>query len=207
MIYRVPFILLSAIYFAASFARADVFDLPEPEPVMNKKYTSQSDITFSVGYLPVGAFNKHVDANLSYIHLFNENHGWEVINAAYLYELRKSLKKVLMQYYGATDNDIRVLKYLVSSNYVFAPFYTKSLLFNSKIVYSSLSFVTGPALGFFNNGILPGADLGLIQKFYLDEKYSLKFDARYFYFFANSGVMTNHIVLNVGLSYNFGGLK
>lgn len=185
-------------------ARADVYDLPATEIVMNKKYRLMDEMTGEIGYLPVGAFNKYAVAGLSYTHLFSDSQGWEVLNAMYAMELQASLKKDLIAGFGAKASDFAVLRVLATTNYVFSPFYTKSLLFNSRIVHSQLSFVIGGGMADFTILTAPAVDVGLIQRFFLGRKTSLKLDFRYYAFFSEQKTVRNHITLVAGWAYNFG---
>lgn len=185
-------------------AQADVYDLPATEIVMNKKYRLMNEMTGEVGYLPVGAFNKYAVAGLSYTHLFSDSQGWEVLNAMYAMEMQASLKKDLIEGFGAKASDFAVLRVLATTNYVFSPFYTKSLLFNSRVVYSQLSFVAGGGIADLTILTAPVVDLGLIQRFFLSRKTSLKLDFRYYAFFSEQKTVRNHITLVAGLAFNFG---
>ncbi len=196
------FILLLGTFLPV--AHADVYDLPATEIVMNKKYRLMDEMTGEIGYLPVGAFNKYAVAGLSYTHLFNDSQGWEVINAMYAMEMQASLKKDLINGFGAKESDFAVLRVLATTNYVFSPFYTKSLLFNSRIVHSQLSFVAGGGVANFTILTAPALDLGLIQRFFLSRKTSLKLDFRYYAFFSEQKTVRNHITLVAGFAFNFG---
>lgn len=188
----------------ASVSKADVYDLPKAETVMNKKYRLMDEATFGLGYLPVGAFNKYALVNASYTHLFNDVHGWEVINANYAIELQASLKKQLIDEYGGEESSFAVLKYLATTNYVFSPFYSKSVLFNSSIVHSQLSFLIGGGVANYSILTAPAIDVGLIQRFFVGEDTSFKFDFRYYTFLSNNKTVRNHISIVVGMAFNFG---
>ena len=196
--------ILSSFLISFSMASADVYDLPAAETVMNKKYRLMDEMTGQLGYLPVGAFNKYMVAGASYTHLFNDVQGWEVVNAMYAMEMQASLKNDLIAGYGAKDDDFAVLRILATSNYVFSPFYTKSVLFNSSIVHSQLSFVAGGGIANYTILTAPAVDVGIIQRFFLGKKTSLKLDFRYYAFFSDQKTVKNHITLVAGLAYNFG---
>lgn len=199
------FFLIFAIFIsAACLARADVYDLPVAETVMNKKYKLKDETTLGVGYLPVGAFNKYALVGASYTHLFNDTHGWEVLNANYAIELQASLKKDLIDLYGADESKFAILKYLATTNYVFSPYYSKSVLFNSSIVHSQLSFLIGAGVANYSILTAPAIDVGVIQRFFIGQDTSLKFDFRYYTFISDNKTVRNHISLMAGIAFNFG---
>jgi len=100
---------------------------------MNKKYGLSDELTLQAGYFPVGAFNKYVGLGGSYTTVFNGNHAWEVINGIYTIEMAAGLKKDLIDFYAGSEDQFAVLKYLATTNYIYSPFYSKSLLFNSSV--------------------------------------------------------------------------
>jgi outer membrane beta-barrel protein len=181
----------------------DVYDLPPQEVIMNQKYKAKDELSLKFGYLPIGAFNKFAGGGLSYTHMFNQNHGWEIVNGIYVVELEQNLKKLLVAEYGATKQDFNVLRGLVTSNYQFAPFYSKSLVFNRYITHSQLSILIGGGMALFEPKKIPTADIGLVQKFHLNQRFGLNFDFRYYYFFSNERVRINQISMLVGLTLNF----
>src|SRR4051794_38040737 len=121
-------ILFSSVVFA------DVYDRPQFETVMSKKYRMRSELTLDAGYLPIGSYSKYTTAGAAYTYQVNVVHGWEVLNYWGAQEIRQNLKKELLNSYGAVEEDFAVLKSIVTSNYVYSPFYTKSILFNSSVV-------------------------------------------------------------------------
>ncbi len=198
------FSFISLVLQYGQMAHADVYDLPATELVMNKKYHIANEGTFGLGYLPVGAFNKYLAVGGSYTHLFNDVHGWEVANILYTVEMQAALKQDLIAGYGGRSEDFAVLKFLATTNYIYSPFYTKSLLFNSSIVHSQLSFLAGGGVANYSILTAPAVDVGIIQKFFLGEKTSLKLDFRYYTFFSTQKTVRNHITMMAGISYNFG---
>lgn len=197
-------ILILNILFVFSAQAADVYDRPKIEPVMSKKYSLRSEVTGELGYLPVGAFSKYWAYGASYTHQYNVIHAWEVLHIFGTQEVQQGLKKELIASYGASDNDFSVLKTVMSSNYIYSPFYTKSLLFNADVVHSQFSLLAGVGYATFSNTTAPLANVGLIQKFFFGDRSSIKFDFRLYNFMTNKDVGRNYISLMLGYSYGMG---
>lgn len=200
-------ILLLAFFYVNAYA--DIYDLPEPELIMSRKYEVKSELTVNLGYLPVGAFSKFVLGGASYTKYFNDNQAWELLNVLGAAELSSGLKKELLDSYGADPETFPVLKFVATTNYVLSPFYTKSLLFNSSVVYSQLGFALGAGFAQFSIDPAPVIDFGIIQRFYWGENHSLKIDIRsYTYLSGRSEIqetVRNHIYVIMGYSFFFGG--
>jgi outer membrane beta-barrel protein len=198
------------LLFFSLFAEADVFDTPKLETVMNRKYKVTNEFDFNVGYFPVGAYNKYVSVGGVFSYLLSEGHAWEVVNFNYMIELQSSLKKVLQTTppfnqppLSEFSNNLAVMKYLVTTNYVYSPFYTKALSFNSSIVHTQTSFAVGGGVGNYNIGTFPVVDLGLVQRFFFGEASSFKFDVRFYKFFTSQETVYNHLSLIFGYTFAF----
>jgi outer membrane beta-barrel protein len=198
-------LLLSSLFLISLSAKADLFEVPEVKAVMNQKYQIGDEINFSFSYLPVGAINKYLSLGGSYLKYFNASHGWEVINFQYAIELESQLKRDLQKPpFNAQKDELPVLQFIGTSNYVFSPFYSKSVLFNSSIVHSELSFLAGGGLASFTTEVIPVADLGLNQRFFLESGNSFKFEFRYYAFIANKELLRNQMALTATYSIPWG---
>lgn len=189
----------------SSLARADLFEVPEVKAVMAQKYEIGDELNFSFSYLPVGAINKYLSVGGSYLKYFNSSHGWEVINFQYAIELESQLKRDLQKPpFNAKEDELPVLQFMATSNYVFSPFYSKSVLFNSSIVHSELSFLAGGGIASFTTEIIPVVDVGLTQRFFLESGNSFKFEFRYYAFIANKELLRNQMSLTATYSIPWG---
>jgi len=196
--------LLTAVLLLQSvLAAADVYDLPKVVAVQKRKYVLNDEIVPQVTYLPLDALYKYVAPGLVYTHYFSDFAGWEVINGNYAFKQSTDLLDTIKAAQFDITSKLHVLDWYVSSNFVYTPLYTKSLLFNRSIVYGEISFVGGPVYGNFDEGNKTGFDTGLILRFYTGQRTSLRFDFRD-YLFLGSGAV-NHIALTLGLAVNFGG--
>lgn len=203
--------LLGALFLLTLSFKAnavDIFTTPKAEAVMSRKYTPANEINFTTSYFPVGAYNKYVALGGSYSLLLNSSHSWELINAFYMVELESNLKKTLQTTppfnqppFNEISDNLAAMNFLVTTNYVYSPFYTKALAFNRSIVHTQTSFAIGGGVGGYNIGTFPVADFGLIQRFFYGDRGSFKFDVRFYKFFADEETVYDH--LSLGLSYTF----
>lgn len=188
-------------------ARADLYDLPAPELVMQKKYEAPSQFGFSLGYLPMNSFSKYMTVGLNYTWKPRDTYGWEVINAQGASEISSGLKKELIDSYGQKLEDFAVLQVLATTNFVYSPFYMKSLLFNSEMVHSQLSFVIGGGMAKFTTVTAPVLDAGLALKFFLKSRNSFDVDIRYYSFSSDEKSIRSNIMLSANYAISFGDLE
>jgi outer membrane beta-barrel protein len=186
-------------------AFADLYDLPQPEIIMNRSYENKNQIGALFGYLPMGSFSKYVTFGASYTRKLNDLHSWEILNVQGASELKASLKSDLIQFYGLKDSDFPVLKVLGTTNWIYTPLYMKSLLFNARLVHSNLSFVLGGGMASFSTKMIPLVDAGMVLKFYLPSKNSIDLDFRYYHFFATEKTVRGNIMMSALYSFNVGG--
>lgn len=205
--------ILSLLLFLPLVVKADIYDVPSTELVMNKKFNTSNELILQLGYVPTGSLSKYGLFGLSYANYFSANHGWEVVNALYSLELPTGLKRTLLapppQGYGdlVFPKDLAQQTALVTTGYLLSPFYTKSLLFNSSLIYSQTTFPFSAGVGLFNIGAVPVISFGLVQTFFMNKTGSLKFDFRYVNYFSRNETLKNNFNLVVGYAFNFGGSK
>lgn len=201
-------ILFLCLVTTSAYAMADVYDIPEASAVMNRKFFPQSEKTLQFGYLPAGAYNKYLTVGGSYLMQTTDHSGWEVLNLLGMLELETKLKKALKQDFTAEEKNFSVLQYVLTTNYIFSPFYTKSILFNAKLVQSQLDFVGGGGLASFSTlPFVPTVNAGVIQRFFINEKWSVKFDFRYYYFITQGERNNHNFTLITGFAYLGGDKK
>jgi outer membrane beta-barrel protein len=200
------FVLLSLLISLNAWSAVDIFDVPKPTTVMNQKYKTQDELNLQLSYLPVGAINKYAAVGGSYWKYLTPNHVWEILNFQYGIELEAQLKKDLKRPpFNAKDSDLPVLQFLATTNYIFSPFYSKSVLLNKSIVHSQLAFVGGGGIAQFSTETIPVADLGLSQRFFYGKNSSFKFDVRYYAFFTNKELLRNQMTLGLVYVWALGG--
>ncbi|MCC6276484.1 MAG: outer membrane beta-barrel domain-containing protein [Oligoflexia bacterium] len=198
-------ILLLMSYHVFAQTNADLYAIPKMSTLQNRNYSSGDEITIQGGYLPLDPYTKFIGVGLVYTHAFSDFTAWEIVNANYSINLVSGLRRDLTENFAAQDAQFEQLQYYATTNLQFTPFYTKNLLFNSKIVHSQLAFIAGGGAMAYKSGVKPGIDLGLIFKYYLGEVMSLKLDIRHYTVLATE--IRNNLALVVGLSFKISGFE
>jgi outer membrane beta-barrel protein len=201
------FMSLLILIFAALPSWADLYDLPTPSLVMNKKYEARNQFGIALGYLPMNSFSKYMTVGLNYTWKPTDVYGWEVINVQGASEIASGLKKELIDSYGQEAQDFAVLQGLATTNFVYSPFYMKSLLFNSEMVHSQLSFMVGAGMAKFSTKSVPVLDAGLALKFFLQSKNAFDVDIRYYSFSSDDRTIRSNIMLTANYAISFGELE
>ncbi len=200
---RVFGFLFIAVYFFTGGARADVYDMPVVSPIINQLYPSNNELSLSLAYVPIGAFNKYVGFGGSYLRLENPNHGWEVLSGYYFSEIPSGLKQSVIDGFGAQEADFPVLKYLVKTGYTYVPFYSKSILFNSYLLHSRsyLNAAVGASDFVIEKPLFVSGGFG--QNFYFGKGYAFKFEVNYFNFFKKNKYIQNQLTVSFGLVFGW----
>jgi outer membrane beta-barrel protein len=182
----------------------DLYSVPKVIAVQNRKYTLNDELTAMVGYMPMDSFTKYWTMGGSYTHFFSDFTGWEVINAQYAAQQSTGLREDLVTTYRVAPEELPPkLEYFFTTNLIYTPLYTKNLLFNSSIVYGEASFVFGGGIAKFDLGNKNVVDIGLILRFHLGRRSSLKFDFRDHIYLANDA--KNNVSIIGGFAYELGG--
>jgi outer membrane beta-barrel protein len=196
---------------ASAAPPAAFYDLPKVVAVQNRTYFLNHDLTAQLGWLPSDAFNKGYTVGLSYTTFFSDYLGWEVVNANYSFNSETNLKKDLLNNFGAAvenvgfDGVLDFVTYYFTTNIVYTPLYTKSLLFNKHITRGEVSFVFGAGGANFDaSGIRTLINAGLYLRFFTKADTSWKFDFRDFLYFEKSLGAVNSMSLMVGYSMQLG---
>lgn len=194
----------------SSRAKGDLYDVPKLHIIENKKYSLADELALQVGYLPADPYVKYFTGGLTYTHFFSEFTGWEIVNGQYAVNFPAGIQKDLLANFStnctptqcATADKFPTLNFLATTNLVFTPIYTKNLLFNSKLVYSQISFVGGGGVASYTSNIKNCIDIGVIIRYFLNDSSSVKFDFRD-YVFLSPGT-NNNLTLVVAYAFNLG---
>lgn len=190
-------------------AEEDIYDIPKITTLQKRYYPMATHgATLQLGMLPVDAFNKSIIIGGNYTYFLSEFTSWEVVNALYAInmetDLRKDLAVVKPDINGNNKAYLDYVNYFITSNIVYTPLYSKNLLFNASIVHSETSFLLGGGMASFQfAGIQPMVSGGLILKFFLGQKTTLKFDFRQHVYFGKAGA-NGFLSMIGGLEFRFG---
>ncbi len=204
--------IFASIIFVSSLAHAaprDPYDLPEPVAIQGRKYQMSQSVFASAGYLPVDSFNKGWGFSGGYRYAFTPYLTWEVISYTQVANSETQLKKDL----DSLNLDVKNVglggvldwpKQIYMSGLHYAPFYSKSLMFNSTLVYSESSVFLGAGTINFNTvGIKPMIAPGLSNRTYISRNAAVNLYFRtYFYNDDNTGI-TNIFDFGIGFEYGF----
>lgn len=202
--------LFHSAAFAADKDAPDVYDIPKSVAVQNRAYTNgSSGLTFQMGYLPLDAFNKSFVVGAAYTYNLSDYTSWEVFNFNNAFNVETDLKTQLLGLnlgvQGNTTSWLDYVNWYVTTGLLYTPFYNKSLMFNKTVLHNEFTFVldAGTAKFEFYKGYRPVFGGGLILRYFLGQKTSLKFDFReqiYFGDTATNGMLS----LIIGFQYQMG---
>ncbi len=188
-----------------------VYDLPEPVAIQGRKYQMSQSLLVTAGYLPSDSFNKGFTITAGYKLAFTPYLTWEILSFGYIINRETQLKKDLLALNVGVQNiglggvlDYPRQIYMTGLHY--SPMYSKSLLFNSKLVYSETSVFLGTGTLNFNQvGHKPMLAPGVTWRMYMGPRSAVTAYFRdYFYMDDNTGI-TGIIDFGLGFEFKFGG--
>lgn len=194
---------------AANAAGRNPYDLPEPVAIQHRKYQMNDSLFLNAGYIPTDSFNRGFTFSTGYRHAFQPWLTWEVINYTQVANKETQLKNDLSNLQLDVKNvglggvfDWPKQIYMTGLHY--SPFYSKSLMFNSSLVYSEMSFFFGGgALNFNTTGIKPMIAPGLATRIYFSESFAFNAFFRN-YFYQDDAVGINGILdFGMGIEWGF----
>lgn len=208
-------LLVCALILVGSFAveaklPKKSLEIPKLVAIQNKANYLDSDLSYHFGVLPSDAFNKGLTFGLSYTKFFSQYKGWEIFNIQGNLNIETSLKQDLLDLNvvvenSALDGELDPINFIITSNYVYTPFYSKSLLFNTTVVNSETSFLVGVgAVKFKKFDYQPLINIGMYSRYYTKIGRSWKFDFRWNFHKESSGSMGNFIYLGAAYSMQLG---
>ncbi len=192
-------ILVAAPTFAASDAN---LSSPKVIAVQTRNFDLVDEVTASLGYLPLDSFNRYLSYGAAYTHYYNVYEGWELVNLLKAVDYSTGLQTQIQQSFTTTPYPFNTLDYEITTNFVYTPFFSKSLLMDSTIVRGETSLVVGGGIAKFDSGFTNEADIGTFFRFFIGTKLSLKLDVRYHFYFISTA--QNNMNISGGLSYSFG---
>jgi outer membrane beta-barrel protein len=204
-------ILIVASTHTAQAAARDPYDLPEQVAIQGRKYQMNHSIFGSAGYMPIDSFNRAFSFSGGYRYAIRPWLTWEVLSYTQVANSQTQLKKDL----EALNLDVKNVglggvfdwpKQIYMTGIHYAPYYSKSLMFNSTLVYSETSvFLGAGSLNFNLTGQKPMIAPGLATRMYIGKSFAFNAYFRdYFYKDDNTGI-TGIFDFGVGLELGFGG--
>lgn len=192
---------LMAVLFSMS-AFADAYDLPPVVAVQDRAYSVHKEITPHFGILPLDAFNKAMIFGASYTYGLSPQWSWEVLNASYATNISTNLKDQLINNFHVQPQGVLdQANSMYTTQILYSPLYGKYLLFNNKVVPNELNLsLSGGVIDYKYAGVVPTFGPGLVQRFYISQDSSIKFDARVLYQVTDT--QSSNIILYLTIGYS-----
>lgn len=192
-----------AFFSSNSLFAADMnLSTPKVIAVQTRGFDLVDEVTATLGYLPLDSFNRYVSYGASYTHYYNPYEAWEVLNLNKAINYSTGLQSQIQQSFNTSAFPFNTLDYFATSNFVYTPFFNKSLFMDSSVIRGETALVGGLGIAKFDNEFTNEADVGAIFRFFIGTSFSLKFDVRYHFYFASDA--QNNMNISAGLSYTIG---
>jgi outer membrane beta-barrel protein len=174
--------------------------------VQTRLFRLGGELNVAAGILPINAFNKGLTVGGSFTYHFSNAWAWEVINGAYVYkQLDTGLKTELLENFNVQPTDIKAIDLLMSSSFVFKPFYGKLAFYNRRLIHLEIEVPVGITLARYSSvTYLPGPNAGLIIRVYMSPHISLRVDVRDHLLF-NGWNTRNELHVSLGFAFAWGG--
>jgi outer membrane beta-barrel protein len=176
---------------------------PQVIAVQTRTTPLVDEVTAALGYLPLDSFNRYISYGASYTHYYNGFEAWEVLNINKAINYDTGLNTYLQTSFLVSSYPFDTLDYSVTTSFVYTPLFNKSLWMESDIVKGETALVIGGGMAKFDSGFVNEVDAGIIFRFFLGQKTSLKIDTRYHFYFSPN--VNNNLQISAGLSFSFGG--
>lgn len=200
---------LSAVSFSSRAVHAqDAEDRRAYSAVVVQERAFQPTHEFHAGggILPLDAFTKGVTVGGGYTLHFSHLIGWEVLQGSFSFKRDTDLADEL-EVYDLRPSPFEVLDWFVTSNLVYKPLYWKGAWRNEKLVRGETFFMLGGAFASYTRSRRPGVNAGMGTRLFLSEHWSLRFDARYMWFFGDNLLeefdVKDELWLGLGASLTF----
>ena len=180
--------------------------VPEMVAIQERANYLSHDLSFMIGALPSDAFNKGITLGASYTYFLSPYSAWEVIELHGNLNFETQLKKDFLDLnIDITNNSLGgkldPIQGILTTSYVYTPFYSKSLLFNESLVHSETSFVAGlGTVKFQTEGFQPLVSIGAYSRWFTSASRSLKLSLRWNFHVDGDQALQNFF--HIGFAYS-----
>ena len=201
--------LLIALQLQAQLPQESI-EVPEVVAIQERSNFLSHDLSFNLGALPSDAFNKGVTFGVSYTYFLSPYSAWEVVDVNGNLNLETSLKTEFEELNVDVENTalegkLDPIRYIVTTSYVYTPFYSKSLLFNRSLVQSETSFLVGAgAVAFDSVPTQPLVNFGAYSRWFTSSSRSLKLGIKWNFHLDSNGSVQNFFHINFAYSMQLG---
>ena len=205
--HRVEVVVLGCALLLCSIAQAGVeedLDHGNVYAIQTRAYRMNHEFSLSLAFMPLDAYYKYFGFSGHYALHFNNIWAWEAIHFTFTeyLNINTGLKKELnTRWESNTIGKLRRLDMMLDTNLMVKPFYGKLALMNGSVVYSEAYFLVGLGAQKYQIGWKPDFDIGAGVRVYLNNKFSLRLETRYYMFFDGKSV-DSLLYFSLGFSYN-----
>jgi outer membrane beta-barrel protein len=199
---------------ALSWAQSEELENPGTiAAVQERLYRMDHELTLSVGVLPLDAFYKGLMVQAGYAYHFNDTFAWQIVRAAYSYNINTGLTNQLERDFGVQPTAFQEVQYFAGSDLVWSPLYGKGSWLNRTVTRFELFGVLGGTIFNMTNGLTgsgssfrPAINVGLGFRIFSGQHVSYRLDLTDNVVISSSGI-TNVPTLQLSLALNFGGTE
>jgi outer membrane beta-barrel protein len=168
-------------------------------------YKNPQNHLFSVGgaIYPFDPYHFNFCVSAFYTYYFGRTWGWEILNGAYAFSVRKELMDQLAAEFGKSAEDrTEQIQYVISSNLSYTLLYGKNILFENYIRHYRMMLLFGPGvINTSQHEIAPTANLGLRLEQFITDWASWTLDIRNTIAFTREDEeFENYLGFNLGLA-------
>jgi outer membrane beta-barrel protein len=170
--------------------------------IQKRTYAMKQEFSLSVAFLPLDAFYKYFGIAGHYVLHFNNLWAWEAVHFTFTeyLDIDTGLKSSLNKW-SATPTRTPILDMMLDSNLMIKPLYGKIALINNFVVYAETYFLAGVGAQKYKTAWFPDFDIGIGMRVFLNNKFSLRVEAREYMYIENKSVSST-IYLGVSFCYN-----
>lgn len=191
--------------------RESLYDLPPAVAIQSRQYEMKHSVLGTVGYIPTDSFNRGFTFTGAYRYGLTNYLSWEVLSFTHVFNRETQVKKDLFNLGVQVENvglggvlDYPRQIYMTGIHY--SPMYSKSLFFNSKLVYSETSLFFGiGSLNFNQVGFKPMIAPGASARFYLSPDWAVSLYFRNYYYQDDNVGINGILDFGIGFEYRIGG--
>jgi outer membrane beta-barrel protein len=183
---RLAALLLAATPVAALAQRASEADIENPGQVFavqERAHRLNHELSFGVGILPLDAVYKGLTLQLGYTFHFSDSLAWQVGRGLYSYNLKTGLRNQLERDFGVLPTQFQEVQFMVGSDLIWSPFYSKTAVGNRRVIYGESYFIAGGSVLRLKNlsggaavPLRPALNLGIGFRLFKNDHVSFRLD-------------------------------
>lgn len=180
--------------------------------VQNKVFHRNHELSLNVGYIADDEFFMVYPVSLGYTYNFNEDFGWQVARAQYLFtQERELMQKLKRDPYYVQPEFFSQPKYMVHSHFIWKPFYGKSAFMNRMVVNHETYLFAGGGMAYYERTFSTGVtesenalslSFGAGFKYFINQKFCINAEIRDILNFREAE-NENNLAFSIGLGWRF----